>query len=90
MQSKYTEALKQALTELLWYEDAGLGRISSCDAIHNIREAIEQPAQQEPLPPEWINDCVREAGETTEPDSDFACFEWLVRKVEAAHGIKGD
>ena len=46
------------------------------------------PAQREPLPPEWINDCVREAEETTAPDSDFGCFEWLVRKVEAAHGIK--
>lgn len=46
------------------------------------------PAQRKPLPPEWIKDRVREAEETTEPDSDFACFEWLVRKVEAAHGIK--
>lgn len=48
--TKQTEALKQALTELLWYEEAGLGRISSCDAIHTVREvltseAIEQPAQ---------------------------------------------
>lgn len=48
MQSKYTEALKQALTELSWYEEAGLGRISSCDAIHTIREALEEP-QQEPV-----------------------------------------
>lgn len=47
MQSKYTEALKQALIELLWYEEAGLGRISSCDAIHTIREALaHQPAQR--------------------------------------------
>ena len=48
MPSKQTEALKQALTELLWYEEAGLGRISSCDAIHTIREVLaEQPAQQQ-------------------------------------------
>ena len=46
------------------------------------------PAQRKPLPPEWINDCVREAGGTTAPDSDFECFEWLVRKVESAHDIK--
>ena len=52
MQSKQTEALKQALTELFWYEEAGLGRISSCDAIHALREALaDQPAQpqQEPV-----------------------------------------
>lgn len=60
MQSKYTEALKQALTELLWYEEAGLGRISSCDAIHTIREALaDQPAQ-------WLEEalfeCIKASG----------------------------
>lgn len=57
MQSKYTEALKQALIELLWYEEAGLGRISSCDAIHTIREALaHQPAQRTwvRLTDEWV------------------------------------
>ena len=50
MLSKQTEALKKALTELCWYEEAGLGRISTCDAIHTTREALaEQPAQQEPV-----------------------------------------
>lgn len=50
MQSNQTEALKKVLTELCWYEEAGLGRISTCDAIHTAREALaEQPAQQEPV-----------------------------------------
>jgi hypothetical protein len=56
MQSKQTEALKKVLTELCWYEEAGLGRISTCDAIHTAREALaEQPApvakphEQEPI-----------------------------------------
>ncbi len=51
MQSKQTEALKKVLTELCWYEEAGLGRISTCDAIHTAREALaEQPAPvQEPV-----------------------------------------
>lgn len=42
------------------------------------------PAQRKPLTPEWINECLREASEIPDPGSDYAAFEWLVRKVEAA------
>jgi len=53
MQNKQTEALKKALTELLWYEEAGLGRISSCDAIHSLREALAEQLAQQQEPVAW-------------------------------------
>lgn len=65
-----------------------IGQAGQLESLKQAGILAEKPVQREPLPPEWINDCVREAEETTAPDSDFGCFEWLVRKVEAAHGIK--
>ncbi len=44
-------------------------------------------AQRKPLTIEWITACIVEAGQITEPMSDYDAIEWLVRKVEAAHGI---
>lgn len=44
-------------------------------------------AQRRPLTSEWIVALAKEAGETTAPATDVETFEWVVRKVEAAHGI---
>lgn len=91
MQSKYTEALKQALIELLWYEEAGLGRISSCDAIHTIREALaHQPAQRT-----WVRLTDEEIGKAWsvadgEHNASASVKRRITRAIEAAHNIKED
>ena len=50
--------------------------------------AYTTPPQRKPLTDAWIVDAIKEAGETSAPNTDFECFAWLVRKVEAAHGVK--
>jgi len=65
---------------------------TSWDEVIAMAEAAQpaQPAQRKPLTIEWITACIVEAGQITEPMSDYDAVEWIVRKVEAAQGIGGE